>query len=342
MAFDPNEPRDELGRWTEGQSGKTFVRPGHPMVNIGDVTHADAGKMVAERAAEVARRLGFPVEKMTITDTDYEFELNGQKLFAGGTYHRDTDSIELRANRLTFVQDGKVYPNGVAGVAAHEIEHARFQGLMNDYHAERDAMEKDPDYVRTTPKWEKAPGADDGTQRAVYPEGVKPDDFMRPDGTLKEPYASRYPVYTKYTEIMQKAGGVEGFAKTDGVSNYSKEYWVSWANGKTQTDSAFHETLAEIGRLRYEQGRKKDAEKDAHEARVAEIKSLGGTWTDESEKEWRENSSRITAGFTNYHRGEVEGKKVYFMTTKGSRDRLSPAWSSLYKLVEWNWKRRKK
>ncbi len=137
---------------------------------------------------------------------------------------------------------------------------------------------------------------------------------MRADGLLNEPYASKYPAYQAYTQAMMP--DIAKFAKSDGVSDYSKQYWLGYQTpmevkfinpqGNEQTalttsvplESAFHETLAEITRLKY-------------------------------------------AGEPIYHKklGEVEGKPVYFGTTvKG----LKPEWSALYKAVNENWKRRSK
>lgn len=342
MTYNPDEPRDEHGKWT-ASAGGSHTAPGRPDVHVSDQVHADAGKMVSDRAAAVAKTLDYPTEKMFISDKEHTFELNGTQRTAAGMYWHDSDMIELAAQKLTFAQDGKLYPNGIAGVTAHEIMHAKFEALQKDYRAERDAMTNDPDYKATLPKWEDVPGSHEGHQRAVYPPGIKLDAFMKPDGTLQEPYASRYPVYTKYTDTMIRAGGTEGFAKTDGVSSYSKDYWTDWANGKTSTDHALHETLAEIARLRYEHGIKHDAKviKQQHDARVAELKKMGAEWAPEHEAEWRKNS-KVSVGFMRFKRGEVEGKKVYFATGKGSPDRLSHAWSDLYNLVDWNWKRRNK
>jgi hypothetical protein len=100
------------------------------------------------------------------------------------------------------------------------------------------------------------------------------------------------------------------------VSDYSKEYWLGartpversydkpdgtkqkYTTYEIDPGSAFHETLAEIGRLKY-------------------------------------------AGAPVYHRklGEVEGKPVYFQTSKKGID---PKWNALYKAMDENWKRRNK
>lgn len=363
MAYNPDEPRDEHGRWTQG-SGGSHTSPGRPDVHVTDQSNAEAGKMVSERAAAVAKALDYPVEKMFVSDKDHGFELNGTQRTAAGMYWHNSESIELVAHKLTFVMpaspDGgvpaKVMPNGIAGVVAHEIMHAKYDALTKDYRRERDAMEKDPDYRKeNSVKWvpfdannpEHVASKERGemiTTDGQVRERTK--GFMNPDGSLNEPYASRYPLYQKYNDATggtRKGNSIEDFAKTDGVSQYSKDYWTDWANGKTSTDHALHETLAEIARLRYEHSVKYDpkATKEEHEARVRELKSMGAEWTAEHEAEWRKNS-RLSIGFMRYKQGEVDGKKVYFATTKGSPDRISHAWSELYNLVDWNWKRRNK
>jgi hypothetical protein len=301
MAFNPDEPRDFHGRWTASETGEAHTAPGMPFVRVDDPAQTDIAKHLAEQAADVAKALDFDPAKINVTDQERTFELNGQTHHAAGTYHPDTDTINLYSKQLVHgTQFERSFAN--SGLIAHEIEHAKFQALLNDYKSEYEALQKDPDYEASKPTWEKAPGADDGTTRPVY--GPRTDTFMHPDGRLKEPYAERYPVYSAYTDTFIKAGGIhDHFAKTDGVSHYSKEWWTDWANGKAQTDSAMHETLAEMARIKY----------------------TGGSYM--HFKEGKE---------------PIDGKKVYFATTKGSPKRVSREWAELYKLVEWNWKRRNK
>jgi hypothetical protein len=174
-------------------------------------------------------------------------------------------------------------------------------------------MKNDPDYHKQD-TWVPDPGS------VTFPHVTDKDGnplkrdlgFMRPDGLLNEPYASRYPAYQAYTKATMP--GTEAFAKSDGVSDYSKEYWLgartevekSYTNekGAQQTyktyavnpETAFSETIAEIGRLKY-------SKEPIYQKKL----------------------------------DEVDGKPVYFATGKKG---LKPEWSGLYRAVDENWKRR--
>lgn len=337
----PSVQNDPHGTWAK--DGESHVAPGFPKVTVKSENEV-AGKMVAERAASVAKALGFPTERMTVVDTEHPFTVNEKEMHAAGIYRHNTDSIELLAHRLSTTIDNKVYPNGVAGVTAHEITHAKYQALLNDYRTDKEAMEKDADYHKDGEYVSGNPDINGGER---YFDRTKA--YMKPDGRLNEPYASKYPVYQKFTDAMIKGGGSwagddakYGFAKTDGVSQYSREYWTDFINSKVNFDTAVHETLAEIARVKYDASLNRKAKEDEHKANVAEIRARGGVWSDNDEKEWKSYAGTV-ATYQRYYRGTepIDGKKVYFATTKGMK-RLSPEWSNLYDVMDWNWKRRKK
>lgn len=233
MAYDPNESRDPRGRWTSsgGEAGHLHTAAGFPSVLVDHPENAHTAKLVAEDSAKVAKKLDFPPSRIIVVDRDYAFTLNGKQLYAGGTADLSTGFITMYSGRLSAAS--------TPGVVAHEIEHQKFQAFENDYKADRAAMEKDPAYLAGLPTWI-------GETR-IAPTGR---DIMKGDGTLHEPYASKYPVYTAYTEAMKPT--ISDFAKSDGVSGYSRDWWDAWHNQTANTSQAMHETLAEMARHRYE------------------------------------------------------------------------------------------
>lgn len=328
MAFDPNEARDERGRWTG--SGP---HPSGVAVAVLDPKNIDKADAIAKIAAGAAKELDFDPKFITVSDEHRTFTLNGKELSYAGAAFLDSHTV----NPEIAVYTPHVTTDNTPGVIAHEIAHQKYQAFLNDYRHEYEAMQSDPDYKRTLSTWSE-PTAD-GTITRIG--GA--DKFMKPDGSLHEPYASRYPAYTLYQETQGKQLEAE-YAKSDGVSGYSRDWWDArgtvkdheyvkdsttgekgtYRSAAATSDQAMHETIAEIARIRYET----KLNKDAHEANVKYIKDHGGTWTAENEKEWRSNQQSIT---------HIVRKSDGFLTT---RKGIDPMWNALHKAVEANWKRR--
>lgn len=179
-----------------------------------------------EAAKVVCERLGFDPANMKVTTEDKLFELNG------ASYHY-AGSCDLASKTITLYQPN-VTLKSVPTVAAHEIGHAKFQTFFTDYQAEYEAM----------------------TQAT---KDVDLDTYMKMNGLLKGEWAERFPLYQKYTEVMMPSI-TDGFAKSDGITPYSQEWWKSWKEGKANTQQAFHETLAEMTAREYNLGPDFEAE----------------------------------------------------------------------------------
>ena len=219
-----NEPRDYHGRWTAGSAAaesrdlhNVSVSDRGPYVAVENMAHAEDAKRIALAASLVAMKLGFDPTKINVTDTEAKFVLNGREWNAAGEADRATGLITLYTQQLS--------PSSIPGVTAHEIMHQKFNAFTQDYDAERKKMTQDPAYLS--------------------------NGFMKADGFLAEPYASKYPLYQQYQKLMEPSI-TEGFAKSDGVSQYSRDWWTSWKAGQAKTDQAFHETLAEMAKIHYE------------------------------------------------------------------------------------------
>lgn len=307
MAYDPKEPRDERGRWTVGGPGP---HEAGPMMSISSHENADKADTIARIAAETAKSLDFDPKFITISDENKSFMLNGtERKYAGAAFldmHTENPEIALYTPHVS--------PETASGVTAHEIEHQKYQAFINDYRKEREAMEQSTEYKESLPRWDGATKIDNGN-----------DTFMRPDGTLHEPWASKYPVYTAWTETMRPS--TQDYAKSDGVSGYSRDWWDAWHKSEANTEQAMHETLAEIAHAR----QKFRQNKEAHESNVRYIKEHGGEWTKEQEAEWRKNSKNTIT--------HMVRKKNGMMTL---RKGIDPIWNTLYNAVEANWKRRQK
>jgi hypothetical protein len=334
-----DQPRDDHGRWTASGVGTSdaHAHPAGPFMDISKPDQAEKADQVAKIAATVANKLGYDPSKINVSDESRQFELNGKTMnYAGmATFPADPKLVVNPDGSKTIAnanETGPVTlftphvgndPNGIAGVAAHEITHQKWQAFRNDYTADMLKMKEDPDYQKND-KWVtydannpqhaalRAAGSMVTSPQEDGSEKIREPGFMRPDGMLNEPYASKYPAYQSMTNALKPSQ--DDFAKSDGVSDYSKEYWLGARtpveksfdkpDGTKQTYStyavdpamAFHETLSEIGRLKY-------------------------------------------AGDPVYHKklGDVDGKPVYFSTGKKG---INPKWNTLYKAMDDNWKRR--
>jgi hypothetical protein len=328
-----NEARDYHGRWTASGVGysENHSHPAGPYMDISKPDQAAKADQAAKIAAGVASKLGFEPTSVNISDESKTFELNGKTLNCAGWATRPPGpSPTVNPDGSKQIIGGGIGtvtlftphlgddPAGIAGVMAHEVSHQKFNAFASDRETDRIKMESDPDYHKED-KWVPDPGG------VTFPHVTDKDGnplkrelgFMRPDGLLNEPYASKYPAYQAWTKAMMP--GQDAFAKSDGVSEYSKEYWLGARTAiekeYTQTldgvttgtgqkyktyavnpETAFSETIAEIGRLKY-------SKEPIYQKRL----------------------------------GEVDGKPVYFSTGKPG---LKPEWSALFRAVHENWKRR--
>ena len=173
---------------------------------------------VAEVAQGVANKLGYDPKFIVIDGRSFEFELNGRKFHAAGMAFLGNDLISLFPQHLTAEQ--------AAGTTAHEIMHHKFDKVLTAYEAESKAVMQDPDTL----------------------------DGMRPDGTLKPPLDAKYPLYERWNQVYGSIPS-EVFRNSDGVTDYSKEWWQAMRQGNATTVQAFHETLAEMAKVKYETGR---------------------------------------------------------------------------------------
>lgn len=270
------EARDQRGRWTAGEGG-THTAPGMPLVVVDDPRNADQAKGIALVASRVANMLGFEPTAINVTDREHTFELNGAMHHAAGTASLATGAITLYMQQLM--------PSAIPGTVAHEIMHQKFESYMKAYLAERAHVMGDPQTLKD----------------------------MRPDGTLQEPSASKYPLYQNYTthfesKVITQPNGArisvaEKMAREDGVSEYSRSWWEAHKAGTATQNQAYHETLSEMARMNFDK------------TKLPGFEHLG------------------KQKFAGPPTLKVNG----FLTTTPSKD-----WSALYRAVEDHWKKRAK
>jgi hypothetical protein len=183
-------------------------------------------KRIKAVCEDMAKLFDFPAENLRFSDTPYPFELNGQKFMASGTAHLDTGIITL------YPETEEAY---VDQTMAHEVGHIRYEAVAT---ARRREIDRFADEPRDSVRHEDLNG------------NVRMLDFMRPDGTLREGYDAKYPIYTM-TEKFNARGMHEKLAKEDGVTAYSRDWWEAYEANTVGWHQAMHETFAEISKLEY-------------------------------------------------------------------------------------------
>lgn len=188
---------------------------------------------VESKARIAAAQLDFNPDNVEFTDADDTFELNGVKMHFAGSYTRGSAKVKIYHQHVALAS--------VAGVTAHEIGHRKLDALRARYRDEYRDMLAEPG-APPDPQGERW-----WQQRGGH------ETVMMASGELREPYASKYPVYHQWeTNVELKR---DKLRKSDGVTDYSKEYWKGFEKGEIPIDKAMHETIAEMTRIKFETGK---------------------------------------------------------------------------------------
>ena len=266
-----------------------------------DVSPARMGR-IAEIVHEVADKNDFPKGRITISDEYKTFVLNGKTMsYLGAAWTRgDGQNGEKKG-------DIKIYPRaagwGIAnddmfrGAAVHEIMHQKFQGTLDRYREEAERVWKDPGPPPDSEGkyyWQKKGGS---------------DAVVTPSGELREAYKAKYPTYDLIERVYDREWEPEKWALTDGVSDYSHEYWEAFQNGTVTKEIAIHETLAEMARIKQATG-KFPEHSGAHLLRVRGKDPATGDWRA------KPTAGQITEGTKRWRDLYRAVEKVYKMTVE--------------------------
>lgn len=235
MTFNPNEQRDRAGKWTAGgQQPQPPIEPVTPPAANFQLT----AEKVRQRADAIAKDMGFDPTRIDISEEPATFTLNGKQYNTGGI--AETQKPEGEGRIVLYRPNLNEYE--LDGVIVHEIEHMKFQTVLNKYRTEQSALAKDPG-PPPDPEgkywWQKRGGGD-----AVFV----------PDGSLREGYQEKYPVFHAMQNALYKWSLTDDFGMTDGVSNYSNDWWNAYMDRNALSDQPVHETLAEMARIKYTTG----------------------------------------------------------------------------------------
>lgn len=232
--------------WEAGtpMTQEAFVRPPTPPP---PETH---DKKVRRIADDTAHKMGFDPAKIHISKDSPTFVLNGKKMnYAGAadirsphemaklsqqTGFKTQPSLAGMPGEITLFQNHLSGEHDMAGVTAHEIEHQKFQTVVDAAARELNALSKLPD----------PPG----------PPGTTKFERSASGGwVIRKEYVKQFPIAAAVQEVLHNVS-IETFEMGDGVSAYSLEYWQGFKRGNIGRMSAMHETLAEMARLKLDTG----------------------------------------------------------------------------------------
>jgi len=179
---------------------------------------------LTRRAEAMAKKLSFDPSKIVYTNETREFTLAGQKYKYAGSYQLGSPQIKLYMGQLNS--------ENIKGVTAHEIGHRKFDLLTKMHKIQNEMMMQDP-----------GPPPDPNHQYWWGKKGGT-DAIMTPTGEMRPPYDTKYPIVHEWAKIQNMRPSLE----QDGITDYSKTYWKEWEKGAVNTNTAYHETMAEISR----------------------------------------------------------------------------------------------
>lgn len=316
MTFDPSEKRDSYGRWAAGGEAGVIAEPTAP--------NAESARRYAKAATRVATELGFDPKKIAVVgEARPKFELNGVMHDWAGAANLKEGTIKLYEPFL--------YPSSVEDTIAHEIGHQKFQRFIDDYSAEKAKMDAD-------------------IEQMTFPPGKDMwDTVMKPDGLLREPYAEKYPLYQKYTEVMMPSIS-ENFAKSDGITDYSKEWWKAWWDQKAQTNQAMHETIAEMTARAYTLPATFEGESPKFKAAGFSLDEVHGTFGKPSTfsvRKWKGKTKLDESTLPKELQGSLDklraraNYEARFLNRSGAMGSKygtpAPEWNALYDAVQEHW-----
>jgi hypothetical protein len=214
---------------TDDESLKRFYDAvhGQPHPSSATITEGPAApsvprltqEQVRDYAWEVADAMHFPRGRLIVEEHGAPVNVAGISFGSRGGQFDPSNGL------VTLYAEGLVSKGQVIGIMAHEVQHARFQTVMDEYDRERKQIIDDPN----------------------------PDDKIRADGTLLREFINDFPVYA----LIQPSWDADWteLNTTGNITPYSAAYWTGFWKNEVQAKTAINETLAEIALYNWQTGK---------------------------------------------------------------------------------------
>jgi hypothetical protein len=269
-------------------------------------------KNLSDKATRTAKELNFNTSKISITLENKMFSLNGKEYPYAGEANLTEGKIILYEKNITY---------GVEELLAHEIEHIKYQTFLINLDNEIKVMQK---------------------ELQLMPTGA--NDPMLPDGTLRNGWEKKFPLYQAHTKLMNK-NSIKDFAETDGTTNYSEEWWKAHHNGEATSSQAFHETLAEIAATDYFHINFDIAAPEFKKAGISLDMRTSSKETTYSLHKWGQPSKEsqidpetIHPKLKNiFHKLQRVADRPFSLYNAREYKKPAPCWQKLYDMVNDNW-----
>lgn len=218
--FDPSQPRDETGKWTDGGGSDggdgDLPRAGGPPSKVSNpAAYAKHRAMVEDVVANVAADRGYDPDLVEVSDKVDGIKIGGRPSYAAGVANIKTGKITMFPRVINNAQHAR-------GTMVHEVAHQEFQAVLN---AQAEQL-----------------------RAALADKTVKFDK----DNNLDAASAKKYPIAARFQKHSGKAR--ETRMVEDGVTPYSEQWWGQAYTDKTKVMAAQHETIAEMARIEDETG----------------------------------------------------------------------------------------
>src|ERR1035437_2311373 len=229
-----------MKEWDERGRGRHPASGGQKTEDAKQIEEVDYEKRITDaesQVREVAKAFGISEDRIVFTPEDKSFTVGDRQFEEAAHANLKTGEITFRIGSIADMEEQEL-----RGITVHEVEHLKFAASEKAYFEERGKLEKLQGKIYDETM--------NGNPKAMPVDAYIPLNYPTfLSGALKEEFKHQFPLVARF----EPTAGGEHFLEMcdkDGVSDYSKAYWDGWKTGNIPSEIAFHETVAEIARLK--------------------------------------------------------------------------------------------
>lgn len=276
--YDPDQPRDEDGKWTDGGTSVSFsddpkvaFNQAHDVL-IGIVKKHFGMPNMPDTDAESWLRLGWlTYNDAFLSETGYRItSVNFEEKEA--ILVRDTSKEDMIAHgketaeklgwpleRLKFTNEdysfelnGKQYKAaGTAHLDINAPEGRYITMYSNQLRGDTidNVLAHEVGHMKYQTAWDNYERERVQVMKELddTPYANRWNTFMHASGELFDEHKAKYPIFTKWFDTWESKG--QQLQKEDGVTDYSRDWWKAYENHTATQHQAIHETIAEMNAI---------------------------------------------------------------------------------------------